>query len=245
MAYQNQPMEDTLLYARAAEIAAVAPASERVAFIRRTYLHLAGAVAAFVAIEAALLASPLRDTLLNLMLGNGRLGWLIVLGGFMAVSWLANSWALAGGSRGKQYAGLGLYVLAQAVIFVPLLAFAAQQNPAAILYAGVSTVVLFGGLTASVFLTRHDFSWLSPMLVVGGLAGLLFIIVGAFTGFSDALWFGFICGMVFLACGYILYSTSNVLHHYRTDQHVAASLALFAAVALLFWYLVQLFLSRR
>jgi hypothetical protein len=46
-----------------------------------------------------------------------------------------------------------------------------------------------------------------------------------------------------LASGYILYDTSNVLHHYRIGQHVAASLALFAAVALMFWYMIQLVMS--
>ena len=40
--------------------------------------------------------------------------------------------------------------------------------------------------------------------------------------------------MIVLACGYILYHTSNILHQYRIGQHVAASLALFASVALLF-----------
>ena len=51
--------------------------------------------------------------------------------------------------------------------------------------------------------------------------------------------------MVVLAGGYTLYYTSNVLHHYRTDQHVAASLALFSAVALMFWYILRIFMSRR
>jgi FtsH-binding integral membrane protein len=49
--------------------------------------------------------------------------------------------------------------------------------------------------------------------------------------------------MVVLASGYILYHTSNVLHHYGTEQYVAAALALFASVALLFWYVLQLFMS--
>jgi FtsH-binding integral membrane protein len=51
--------------------------------------------------------------------------------------------------------------------------------------------------------------------------------------------------MIVLASGYILYDTSNVLHRYRTDQHVAAALALFASVAILFWYVLRLFMSRR
>ena len=45
--------------------------------------------------------------------------------------------------------------------------------------------------------------------------------------------------------GYILYYTSNILHQYRTDQYVAAALALFASVALLFWYVIQIFMASR
>jgi len=50
--------------------------------------------------------------------------------------------------------------------------------------------------------------------------------------------------MVILAAGSILYNTSNIIHHYNTQQYVAASLSLFASVALLFWYLLQIFMSR-
>ncbi len=245
MAYVNDQREDVSLYSRAAELAAEAPSDARLAFIRRTYLHLTAAVLAFVALEAVLLlATPLPRLMLQFM-QNGRLAWLVILGAFIGVSWIANSWAMSGGSQGRQYAGLSLYVVAEAVIFLPLLAIALAVNPMAIAYAGGTTVVLFAGLTASVFLTRHDFSWMGPMLAIGGLAALVFIVVGAFTGFGDAVWLGFTCVMIFMACAYILYYTSNVIHHYRTDQHVAAALALFAAVALLFWYLLQLFLSRR
>jgi FtsH-binding integral membrane protein len=63
-------------------------------------------------------------------------------------------------------------------------------------------------------------------------------------GFSLGLWFSL--AMIVLAAGAILYNTSNVLLHYRLDQHVAASLSLFASVALLFWYvLLALMQSRR
>jgi hypothetical protein len=37
------------------------------------------------------------------------------------------------------------------------------------------------------------------------------------------------------------------LHHYHPDQHVAASLALFAVIALMFWYVLRILmrLNRR
>jgi FtsH-binding integral membrane protein len=51
--------------------------------------------------------------------------------------------------------------------------------------------------------------------------------------------------MVVFAAGAILYQTSNVARYYRTDQYVAAALALFASVALLFWYVLRIFLAFR
>ena len=63
------------------------------------------------------------------------------------------------------------------------------------------------------------------------------IVAAMIFGFSLGLLFSF--ALVALACGYILYDTSNVLHHYRTDQHVAASLELFASVTMLFWYILR------
>jgi FtsH-binding integral membrane protein len=50
--------------------------------------------------------------------------------------------------------------------------------------------------------------------------------------------------MALFASVAILYNTSNVLHHYRPDQHVAAALSLFSSVALLFWYILRIFMSR-
>ncbi len=79
-------------------------------------------------------------------------------------------------------------------------------------------------------------------VVFGGLAAMGLIVVGIVFQFSLGPIFTY--AMIALACGYILYHTSNVLHHYRIGQHVAASLALFASVALLFWYILRLFMSR-
>lgn len=227
-------------------IAAHAAANERADFITKTYLHLAGAVALFVALEAFLLSLPAVESLVGMMIGS-RFSWLVVLGLFMVVSWVANNWAMSAVSPSTQYLGLGLYVVAEAVIFVPLL-FVAQQIEQAtgqhlILPAGVATLVLFGLLTVIVLATRSDFSFLRSFLMFGGIVALGLIVASIVFGF--ALGQVFVIAMIALACGYILYDTSNVLHHYRIGQHVAASLALFAAVALLFWYILRLFMSAR
>ena len=63
---------------------------------------------------------------------GGRFSWLIVLGLFMIVSFIADSWATSATNPAVQYAGLGLYVLAESIIFVPLLYIAEHFAPGAI-----------------------------------------------------------------------------------------------------------------
>lgn len=223
-------------------LAANAPADLRAAFMRRTYAHLGGAILAFAALTAILVNSPVAGLMLGI--AGTKFGWLIVLGAFMGVSWLADSWARSDASVQMQYVGLGLYIAAQAVIFTPLLYIAAYySSPDVIPTAGLLTLALFGGLTATAFITRADFSFLRSILAIGGFVALGVIAGSILFGFTLGLFFSAI--MVVFAAGSVLYTTSNIIHHYRTDQHVAASLALFAAVALMFWYILQIFLSRR
>lgn len=225
--------------------AILAAEQERAAFIRRTYAHLAGAIGLFVALEAAiftLVPAEVLDSLMALLLGQ-RLGWLLVLGAFILVGTLASHWAGAAGSPAQQYLGLGLFVVAEAVVFVPLLYIAGRVFPVAVPAAAILTLVMFGGLTTLVFITGSDLTSWGKYLWVGGLGAMGLIVCALLFGFELGVWFS--AAMIVLASGYILYDTSNVLHQYRTDQHVAAALALFASVALLFWYALRLMLSLR
>lgn len=222
-------------------VAIRAASGDRAAFIRRTYAHLAGAILAFMGIEALLLNVVGMEQVLG-VLGTSRLSWLIVLVAFMAAGWIARSWAHSESSPVIQYLGLGLYVVAEAVIFLPLLYLATRlTDPKVIPTAGIMTLAVFGGLTMSVFVTRKDYSFLRPILCLGTFIALGIIIASALMGFSLGLFFSF--AMVAVACGFILYDTSNVLLHYRTDQHVGAALELFASVALLFWYVLRIVMA--
>ncbi len=221
-------------------IAAEAGIVERAEFIKKTYVHLGGAIGAFVALEAVLINLPGVGAIAEKMFTGYN--WLFVLGGFMLVSYVADRWAQSSVSPGMQYLGLGLYVVAEAVIFVPLLYFASEQSPQVIPTAATMTVLLFGALTAIVFTTRKDFSFLGPALWLGGVVAIGYMVCGMIFGFSLGTVFTVL--MIALAAGYVLYYTSKVLHNYRIDQHVAASLALFASIALLFWYILRLVMSR-
>jgi uncharacterized protein len=212
----------------------------RARFITRTYNHLFGAILAFAAIEYLLFSSGLAYPLAKAMMGTS---WLLVLGGFMVASWLATRAAHQSKSKGAQYAALGGYVLAEAIIFVPLLAVAEMYAPGAIPSAGLVTMLGFAGLTAVAFTTRKDFSFLGGLLRWAGIVAIVAIVAGVVFGFELGTWFS--VGMVGLAGAAILYDTSNVIHHYPEDRYVAASLQLFASVALMFWYVLRIFLSRR
>jgi FtsH-binding integral membrane protein len=68
------------------------------------------------------------------------------------------------------------------------------------------------------------------------------IVAGIVFGFHLGTWFS--VAMVGLAGAAILYDTSNILHHYPDDRYVGAALELFASVALMFWYVLRIFISR-
>jgi FtsH-binding integral membrane protein len=218
--------------------------ADRATFIRKTYFHLAGAILAFILIEAFLMTSGVGLMIARTMLGS-NLSWIIVVLGFMGVSMLANMWATSQTSKGMQYLGLALYTVAQAIITVPLL-FIVQISTGSsniIAEAGVVTIGLFMGITAVVFLTKKDFSFLGPILMITGFVAIGAIFASLIFGFSLGTLFAF--AMVAFAGGSILYETSNIMHRYNTNQHVAASLSLFASIAMLFWWILRIYGARR
>lgn len=219
------------------------PAEGRASFLRKTYLHLMFAVFAFAGIDAAILNLVPTDTLIRITsFVTGGYMWLLVLGAFMGVSWLAEGMARRATSEGTQYAGLALYVVAEALIFVPILVIATAYGGSMVLVtAAALTGLIFTGLTAFVFMSGINFSFLRGFMVIGGLAAMGAIVLSVVFGFSLGIWFT--AAMILFAGGAVLYQTSNILHVYREDQHISAALGLFAAVALLFWYVLQFVMS--
>ncbi len=218
------------------------PESERAEFIRKTYWHLAGAIGLFIALEGLFISMGWGTSALAL-LGSSRYSWLIVMGAFMLVSWVAERWATNGSTKGMQYAGLLLYTVAEAVIFLPMIVLAVviTGDAGLILQAGLITLAMVIGISAVALTTRKDFSFLGGMLKIGGFIALGLIVASFILPISLGLWFS--AAMIVFASGSILYNTSNLIHRYQPGQHVAASLSLFASVALLFWYVLRLLMS--
>ncbi|MDP7070744.1 MAG: Bax inhibitor-1 family protein, partial [Phycisphaerales bacterium] len=143
-----------------------------------------------------------------------------------------------------QYLGLGLYVLAQAFIFAPLLFMATQASGGAgiLQTAALVTLGVSGALTAYVLISGVNFSWLRGVVAIGGIAALLTIVGAIIFGFHLGIFFAGL--MVLLAASMLLYQTSAAMYDWRTDQHVAASLGLFASVMMMFYYVVFFLMNR-
>ena len=228
------------------ETAAMAPVNERVAFIRRTYATLGGAVLAWIAASTALIATGLAEQIIrDVFLANRMSSWLFLMIVFMVGSVAAQYMARSRSSVGTQYAGLALYVGLYTLLFVPILTIASQPkyggSPQLPLQAGIVTLAVFGGLTLAVFMSGKDFSFMGPVLMVGSFAALGLILAAVLFGFSLGLVFA--AAMVALFAGFIIYDTSNVIHRYSTNEHVAASMALFGSFAMLFYYILSIFMS--
>ena len=213
-----------------------------VEFYKKTYTHVAGGVLLFVLFEYLLLQS---DTIVNFMMSMTEgWRWLVMLGGFMLVTNYAESTVLKTADKNIQYMAFALYAFAQAIIFVPLLYIAIYYTESADLVqqAAIVTLALFVGISAIVFITKKDFSFLKAGLTIGFFIATGLIIAGTLFGFNLGLWFS--VAMCLLAGGSILYQTSNLINKYGTEDYIPASLGLFASLMLLFWYVLQIFMSR-
>ncbi|HWM27088.1 MAG TPA: Bax inhibitor-1 family protein [Woeseiaceae bacterium] len=213
-------------------------AESRSNFIWKCYAHVVGAILAFAAIEVYFFQSGIAAAIAAPMLNN----WLIVLGAFMLASWGASHVAHRVQSKNAQYAALAAFIVVEALIFAPILYIADMTAPGVIDSAAGVTILGSIGLIATAMITRKDFSFLRGLLVWIGILAMVGIVASLIFSFELGTWFS--VAMVGFAGAAVLYDTSNIMHHYPEDKYVAASMALFASIALMFWYVLRLFMSR-
>jgi hypothetical protein len=234
--------------------------SDRVAFLRKTYAHLGVALIAFAAITAGMMRYMTQTSLkFSSWAWTGRWNWMMVLGLFMIVGYVAERLARSDSSRGLQYVGLGVAVTAEAVLLQPMLwvlilrfgkpemisftgeGMLAGQAASILMQAIVITLAIFIGLTLTVFVSKKDFSFMRGALAIATFAALGVILASAIFGFSlGAIFSGL---MILLMAGYILYQTSMVMSYFPPSGYVAASLMLFSTVATLFWYVLRILMA--
>ena len=237
-------------------IVADAPAADRAAFFRRTYGLVAAAFGAFAVLLALFfvgfdqrqgIAFHLFSGLFSMIDSLGGWSVLLVMVAFWGANSVAQSLAFNRASRGSQYAGLGLYVILEALIFVPLIGFVIISTKgdagSVLIPAGIVTGAIIAALTALVFMTNLDFSFLKVAIVIGSFAALAIVIVAAIAGLSLGAWFSI--AMIVLMASVILYQTNEIKNTLETDQHVAAAFILFSAFVTLLFYVIRFFAGRR
>ena len=220
-------------------------ADVRGAFLVKVYQHLVAAVVAFVAFETLLFMTGAAEAIYDLI-STTSAAWLVVLGGFMVVNWLATNAAHDVLDPARQYFGLFGLAAAEAVIFAPFLFYVFEVEggggTATVASAAVVTALGFAGLSAVALFTRTDLSFIRPMLLWGGVMALVLIGAAVLSRLELGVWFSL--AMIALAGGSILYQTQTILRQYPEEAYVGAAVQLFASVMLLFWYVLRLF-SRR
>jgi FtsH-binding integral membrane protein len=212
----------------------------RTAFMGRVYARLVAGVALFVLLEAFLFASGIAEAITLFVFSTS---WLLILGGFMIVSWLANSVALRASSPSSQWGGYALLVVANALIFAPMLFIADLQVPGTVAAAGQYAVGGFIILSVIAHRSARDFTWLGASLRWFGLLALAAIVISVLTGATLGTWFSL--AMIGLAGAAILYETQVILRETPPGRETVAAMALFSSLALLFWYVLRLLMSRR
>jgi FtsH-binding integral membrane protein len=215
-----------------------ASVEDRSDFIWKCYAHVVGAILAFAAIEVYFFQSGIAERIAAPMLNN----WWMVLGVFILAGWGATHVAHRVQSINAQYAAFAAFIVLEALIFAPMLFIASIRAPGVIDSAAGVTVLGCIGLIATVMITRKDFSFLRGMMVWLFFLALAAIVGSLIFGFELGTWFS--VAMIGFAGAAVLYDTSNILHHYPQDKYVAASMQLFASIAMMFWYILRLFMSR-
>ena len=216
------------------QTAGEAALEDRVAFIRKVYALF------FVGILFAVGGVMLGFAFPSVMIAAAQHPWImliLMIGGVM------------GAQAVRHVPGINLLALfgfttLTGVIISPLLYIVGRNNPVSIFQAGVLTVGIFGGLTAYVFVSNRDFSFLRGMVTVGliivVLSGLFNIL---FVG-SIGLGFALAVATLLLFAGFVLYDTSNIIRRYPTNEYVAGALALYLDALNIFLALLRI-LNRR
>ncbi len=209
--------------------AAEATIAERLGFIRKVYALF------FVATLFAIGGVALGFTFPPLMIAAAEHPWIALL-------------ALIGGVFGAQAVrhvrGVNLLALfgfttLTGVIISPLMFWVSINNPASILQAGVLTVGIFGGLTAYVFITKRDFSFMRGLLVTGLIVVILSGVLNIFVA-SGAFSFAIAAASLLLFSGFVLYDTSNIIRRYPTNEYVAGALSLYLDAFNIFLALIRI-----
>jgi len=205
-------------------------AESQLNFIRKTYvLFMAGILTAVVSGGLCLTVEPIFDMAV-MVLKMPILAIGLIIGGSIAAQAMARV-------EGLNYLALFGFTALMGFLFAPIIAMYA---PGVVGQAGFLTCVIFGSLTAYVFVTRKNFSFMGGMLFIGMIGMVLAGIGNALFFKSNMMSYWISWFVLFLSSGYVLYQTSNLIHEYRENEYCAAALGLFISFFNIFMSLLNI-----
>jgi FtsH-binding integral membrane protein len=217
------------------ETAAQASVEERMGFVRKVYaLFFAATLFAIGGVGLALTVEPLQ----RFAFEHPWIMFFIMIGGVFAAQAVRHV-------RGLNLVALFGFTALTGVIISPLIGFVLAHNPASLWQAGLLTVGIFGGLTAYVFVSKRDFSFMRGMLTTGLIVVFLAVVLNLFIVGSSALSFGISCAALLLFSGFVLYDTSNIIRRYPTNEYVAGALSLYLDAFNIFLALLRILNANR
>lgn len=199
-----------------ATTAAAATVSERMSFVRKVYALFFAAILFGIGGVALGLSFP---PLLMFAAEHPFIMLFVMIGGVLGAQAVRHV-------KGLNLIALFAFTTLTGVVISPLLYIIGQVNPGSILTAGVLTVGIFGGLTAYVFISKRDFSFMRGMVTVGLIVVVLAAVVNMFLA-SGALGFAVSAAALLLFSGFVLYDTSNIIRRYPTNEYVSGALSLY------------------
>jgi uncharacterized protein len=219
---------------------AQAPPEARTTYMTRVYVRLLVGLAGFILGSMALFVTGLAYSIATFVLS---VNWLLILGGFMLVSWMSTSLLAKADTIGAQYGAYAAIVAANVLLFATPLVIAQEFAPeGTITLAAQLSVVAFAALSVISIRTAKDFSILRGILLWGGVLALLGIVGSTLFGVGLGAWFA--VAMIGYAGAAILYDTQKVYRSYPLGTETAAAVRLFSSLTLLFWYVLQLLTNR-
>lgn len=216
----------------------------RMAFVRRTYAHLFAELAAVALLVYVAIQTPALQDLASGLMGSFWIYLAVVFG----ISLVTRRMLEGRTSLAIQYVAAGIWVFFLGLLVTPLAVFVQKTTGSYALLgqAAVLTGCVFGGITAYVFTTKKDFSFLRGALSALSMLGIGIAIVSYFLGgFGAGMSLVYSVGWAILLSGWVLYDTSKVLHRRAVDQHVAASVDLLVDFVYLFIYIARILLGSR
>ncbi len=217
------------------ETAARASVEERMGFVRKVYaLFFAATLFAVAGVGVGLAYPPLMMAII----AHPWLSIIALFGGVIGAQALRLK-------PGVNLVALFAFTAFTGVFISPLIAIYTQMNQASIWQAGVLTVGIFGGLTAYVFVSKKDFSFMRGMVTTGLIVVVLAGLLNVFIVGSSAFAFGISCAALLLFSGFVLYDTSNIIRRYPTNEYVAGALDLYLDAFNIFLALLRILNSGR